>query len=171
MAPQYSNNNYYYQHPGYNNYPYRNISTQDYEYMTSIRVQRDAKRKAKTRVCTNCHTTRTPSWRRSKESKQLLCNACGLYAKLHGKDRPFAKAHDGRTKALKHVSHKYICLNCQVSGLNYFGQDKDGFLHCTGCGDYEYNTKMYHQQAANSNYNYYYQMGEYRNMYPEQQGQ
>jgi uncharacterized Zn finger protein (UPF0148 family) len=37
--------------------------------------------------CANCHQTQTPLWR--KDSKgQTICNACGLYAKLHHRDRP-----------------------------------------------------------------------------------
>ncbi|KAJ3065359.1 putative electron transfer flavoprotein subunit [Podochytrium sp. JEL0797] len=37
--------------------------------------------------CTNCLTLRTSVWRRD-EAKQLICNACGLFRKKHGKDRP-----------------------------------------------------------------------------------
>lgn len=33
-------------------------------------------------ACTNCHTTTTTAWRRGPEGK-LVCNACGLYYKLH----------------------------------------------------------------------------------------
>ncbi|KAJ2749366.1 Sodium- and chloride-dependent GABA transporter 1, partial [Coemansia nantahalensis] len=34
-------------------------------------------------VCTNCATTTTPLWRRDPDG-QPLCNACGLFFKLHG---------------------------------------------------------------------------------------
>jgi hypothetical protein len=34
-------------------------------------------------VCVNCHTSKTPMWRRALNS-DLLCNACGLYQKTHG---------------------------------------------------------------------------------------
>ncbi|KAL7985645.1 hypothetical protein Chor_004215, partial [Crotalus horridus] len=33
--------------------------------------------------CTNCHTTNTTLWRRNAEGEPV-CNACGLYMKLHG---------------------------------------------------------------------------------------
>lgn len=33
--------------------------------------------------CTNCHTTNTTLWRRNSEGEPV-CNACGLYMKLHG---------------------------------------------------------------------------------------
>ncbi|XP_036275944.1 transcription factor GATA-5 [Pipistrellus kuhlii] len=39
--------------------------------------------------CTNCHTTTTTLWRRSAEGEPV-CNACGLYTKLHGVPRPLA---------------------------------------------------------------------------------
>ncbi|KAJ7225139.1 hypothetical protein B0H12DRAFT_1149574 [Mycena haematopus] len=39
--------------------------------------------------CTHCHTHRTSVWRRSKTGAKL-CNACGVYARLRGKDRPLS---------------------------------------------------------------------------------
>lgn len=38
-------------------------------------------------VCINCQTTKTPLWRRNPNGN-LVCNACGLYFKLHGNNRP-----------------------------------------------------------------------------------
>jgi hypothetical protein len=32
--------------------------------------------------CTNCGTTKTTAWRRNSDGK-LVCNACGLYYRLH----------------------------------------------------------------------------------------
>ncbi|PWN23950.1 GATA-domain-containing protein, partial [Microstroma glucosiphilum] len=37
--------------------------------------------------CSNCTTTKTPLWRRDPDGKPL-CNACGLFLKLHGTIRP-----------------------------------------------------------------------------------
>ncbi|CAG8459982.1 7914_t:CDS:2 [Paraglomus brasilianum] len=39
--------------------------------------------------CINCGQTQTPLWRKN-EKGQPLCNACGLYAKMHNRDRPLA---------------------------------------------------------------------------------
>lgn len=43
--------------------------------------------------CTNCHTQTTPLWRRNPEG-QPLCNACGLFLKLHGEVRPLSLKTD-----------------------------------------------------------------------------
>ncbi|TFK25727.1 hypothetical protein FA15DRAFT_668249 [Coprinopsis marcescibilis] len=43
--------------------------------------------------CTNCQTTNTPLWRRDPEG-QPLCNACGLFFKLHGVVRPLSLKTD-----------------------------------------------------------------------------
>ncbi|KAI7871830.1 hypothetical protein BDF14DRAFT_1690520, partial [Spinellus fusiger] len=37
--------------------------------------------------CFNCHTQTTPLWRRDKKGN-TICNACGLYFKLHSIQRP-----------------------------------------------------------------------------------
>ncbi|KAF9906400.1 hypothetical protein BX616_000744 [Lobosporangium transversale] len=37
--------------------------------------------------CVNCLQTQTPLWRKN-EAGEPICNACGLYAKLHHRDRP-----------------------------------------------------------------------------------
>ncbi|KAK9485726.1 hypothetical protein V1527DRAFT_496498 [Lipomyces starkeyi] len=44
-------------------------------------------------TCTNCHTQTTPLWRRDPDG-QPLCNACGLFLKLHGVVRPLSLKTD-----------------------------------------------------------------------------
>ncbi|KAF9374925.1 hypothetical protein CPB97_011814 [Podila verticillata] len=39
--------------------------------------------------CTNCKTTLTPLWRKD-DAGEILCNACGLYYKLHHRHRPIS---------------------------------------------------------------------------------
>ncbi|KAJ2123261.1 basophil differentiation [Coemansia sp. RSA 720] len=39
--------------------------------------------------CSVCGVTDTPTWRRHAATGAQVCNACGLYYKLHGRDRVF----------------------------------------------------------------------------------
>lgn len=44
-------------------------------------------------ICSNCNTEKTSMWRRDK-SGSLVCNACGLYIKLYGVNRPINMRKD-----------------------------------------------------------------------------
>ncbi|KAI0022157.1 hypothetical protein F4780DRAFT_769839 [Xylariomycetidae sp. FL0641] len=44
-------------------------------------------------TCQNCATSTTPLWRRD-EMGAVLCNACGLFLKLHGRPRPISLKTD-----------------------------------------------------------------------------
>jgi hypothetical protein len=44
-------------------------------------------------TCQNCTTSTTPLWRRD-EIGSVLCNACGLFLKLHGRARPISLKTD-----------------------------------------------------------------------------
>ncbi|CAO3596192.1 unnamed protein product [Absidia cylindrospora] len=46
-----------------------------------------------TTQCSNCNTRTTPLWRRNPQG-QPLCNACGLFLKLHGVVRPLSLKTD-----------------------------------------------------------------------------
>ncbi|KAG7698097.1 hypothetical protein KL930_001759 [Ogataea haglerorum] len=51
------------------------------------------KQNMSTPTCKNCKTQTTPLWRRD-ETGQVLCNACGLFLKLHGRPRPISLKSD-----------------------------------------------------------------------------
>lgn len=90
-------------------------------------------RSKKMRVCSNCHVTSTPSWRKSPDGNQLLCNACGLYQKLHSVSRPFAVTPEGRTKAIKKDFINIPCCHCRSSFMCYRRQDMGNKNICDTC--------------------------------------
>lgn len=44
-------------------------------------------------ACANCGTSTTPLWRKDREGR-IICNACGLYYKLHNSHRPVTMRMD-----------------------------------------------------------------------------
>ncbi|KAJ1953664.1 hypothetical protein EC988_002862, partial [Linderina pennispora] len=52
-------------------------------------------------ICCNCGETETPSWRRHPISNGMLCNACGLYYRLHRKPRPIAYDESGKLQVIR----------------------------------------------------------------------
>lgn len=76
--------------------PYLNVRHQkEYEIAKpySNRVAKTNTRRAGA-TCSNCHTTNTTLWRRNNNGEPV-CNACGLYYKLHQVNRPLAMKKDG----------------------------------------------------------------------------
>ena len=44
-------------------------------------------------TCANCSTQATPLWRKDRGTGLMLCNACGIYSKTHGRARPLDAGH------------------------------------------------------------------------------
>ncbi|KAI1756452.1 hypothetical protein F4782DRAFT_266288 [Xylaria castorea] len=65
-------------------------------------------------TCQNCSTSTTPLWRRD-EMGSVLCNACGLFLKLHGRPRPISLKTDviksrNRVKTMRpDMQKKKVC--------------------------------------------------------------
>ncbi len=60
----------------------------------------------KATTCTNCGTTKTCLWRKDGESGLPVCNACGLYFKLHGRHRPANWRTDVTVHRRRHGKNK-----------------------------------------------------------------
>uniref|UniRef100_A0A1I8FQF5 GATA-type domain-containing protein n=1 Tax=Macrostomum lignano TaxID=282301 RepID=A0A1I8FQF5_9PLAT len=93
-----------------------------------------AQRRAGT-TCSNCATTQTTLWRRNHKGESV-CNACGLYFKLHQVDRPISHEKDSiqsrnRKSSVKSKKKKELDAmsdlmrsamhSFQFPAANYFG--------------------------------------------------
>ena len=62
-------------------------------------------------TCNNCGTTKTPLWRKDPDGN-TLCNACGLFLKLHGTMRPLSL----KTDVIKKRNSKRQSMSAQGEG-------------------------------------------------------
>ncbi|XP_012220304.1 uncharacterized protein [Linepithema humile] len=69
--------------------------------------------------CANCNTSNTTLWRRNN-SGEPVCNACGLYFKLHNVNRPLSMKKEGiQTRKRKPKNHSGIAANLPgTSGIH-----------------------------------------------------
>ncbi|SPO27855.1 related to transcription factor ScGATA-6 [Ustilago trichophora] len=80
-------------------------------------------------VCSNCHTTKTPLWRRDPEG-QPLCNACGLFLKLHGVVRPLSL----KTDVIKKRNRASGAQRNDARGRSSIGGGSGGNAHIAPAG-------------------------------------
>ncbi|GAA5932066.1 uncharacterized protein JCM15063_001113 [Sporobolomyces koalae] len=94
-------------------------------------------------ICSHCGSITTPLWRRGPDD-ELLCNACGLYLKLHSKPRPktFGKGSAGTKRAMNGAAAKAaasgvppVCSNCACTSTPMW-RVLEGKLSCNACSLY-----------------------------------
>ena len=96
------------------------------------------------KICSNCGSISTPSWRRCPEGRNLLCNACGLYQKLHRRPRPLRIREDGSVQVIRNLHASQLgtnngngnaskCEHCGATESVSWCSDGRGRLLCAAC--------------------------------------